>query len=150
MKKTTKNSSAASLSVIGASLAGLAATAYFFLGAEGKKRQKYAKSWAIKMTGDIVGRLEKAKAISEPAYHEIIDSVAIKHQKQMKNANNEIQELASDLKKHWKNISTSAKIAKDDAILVKNTVIRDSKKVIKDIKKEALAPKNKKTATKKK
>ena len=151
MKKTTKNiSKGVNLSFIGASLAGLAAGAYFFLGTEGKKNQKYAKAWAIKMKGDVVEKLEKARTITEPAYHEIIDTVAAKHEKQLNSINKEVKELAGDLKKHWKNISTSAKTAKSDAILVKNVVVKDSKKVVKEIKREALAPKTKIVVKKKK
>lgn len=45
MKKiTTNNSNAIGLAVIGASLAGLAGGAYFFLGPKGKKNQKHVKA----------------------------------------------------------------------------------------------------------
>ena len=75
-KKTTKGGSGAmKMAMLGASLAGLAA-AYFFTGTEGKKRQKHAKAWAIKMKGDVVERLETAREVSEPVYHKIIDTVA--------------------------------------------------------------------------
>jgi hypothetical protein len=104
--KTTKNDShGVKLAVLGASIAGAAATAYFFLGPKGKQHQKHAKAWAIKMKGDIVEKLETAREISEPVYHEIIDAVAAKYQKGAKISGQEIKMLADDLKKHWKTLS---------------------------------------------
>ena len=114
-KKTTvkkSGSNAVEIAVIGASLAGLAAAAYFFLGPKGKKHQKHAKAWAIKMKGDVVEKLETAREISEPAYHRIIDSVATKYEKGMKASHEEISELAQDLKKHWKTISNTGRTTK--------------------------------------
>ena len=124
-KKTTKNgSSAAKLAVLGASLAGLAATAYFFLGPKGKKHQRHAKAWAIKMKGDVVEKLETAREVSEPVYHEIIDSVAAEYKKDMKASQEEISALAQDLKKHWKTISGSARSAKRNAVKGKKKVAK--------------------------
>lgn len=103
--KTNNGSEAVKLAVLGASLAGLAASAYFFFGPNGKKNQKHAKSWAIKMKGDVVEKLEKAKEVSEPVYHQIIDTVAMKYAKGAKISQVEIDEIAKDLKKHWKTMS---------------------------------------------
>jgi len=116
-KKTTKSGSGAvKLAVLGASIAGLAAAAYFFFGPKGKKHQKHAKAWAIKMKGDVVEKLETARDISEPIYHEIIDSVAAEYEKGKKAGQKEIRALAQDLKKHWKTISNSAPAVKRDVV----------------------------------
>lgn len=116
-KKTTKSGSGVvKLAVVGATLAGLAATAYFFLGPKGKTHQRHTKAWAIKMKGDVVEKLETARDISEPVYHEIIDSVAVEYEKGKKASHEEIDALAQDLKKHWKTISHSARVAKRDVI----------------------------------
>lgn len=120
MTKKKTNSNAVKLTLAGASLAGLAATAYFFLGPKGKKHQKNAKAWAIKMKGDVVEKLEQAREITEPVYHEIIDSVSNDYAKGMKAGKLEIEELAADLKKHWKTISGTAQAAKRE--VVKGTV----------------------------
>ncbi|MFA6297451.1 MAG: hypothetical protein WC629_02715 [Candidatus Paceibacterota bacterium] len=109
-KKTTKGAGksvgAVKLAVLGASLAGLAATAYFFLGPKGRKHQKQTKAWAIKMKGDVIEKLEMAReVVSEPAYQEIIDSVASQYTKGKKASSKEIMALAEDLKKHWKKVS---------------------------------------------
>ena len=118
MKKKTikKGSGAVELAVIGASLAGLAATAYFFLGPKGKQHQKHAKAWAIKMKGDVVEKLETARDISEPVYNEIVDSVAKEYEKGRKAGREEVRALSRDLKKHWKTISRGAKTVKRDVV----------------------------------
>lgn len=118
MKKKTKNggSGAAELAVAGAAIAGLAATAYFFLGPKGKTHQKHAKAWAVKMKHDVVKKLKTARAMGEPAYQEIIDSVASEYEKGKIASHAEIEELAKDLKKHWKTISTGVRTAKRDAV----------------------------------
>ncbi len=100
------------LAIIGASIAGIAAAAYFFLGPKGKEHQQQAKAWAIKMKGEVVEKLERAKEISEPIYQEIIDTVASKYEKAMNTTPEEVRALAQDLKKHWKKLSSSAKITK--------------------------------------
>ena len=107
MKKQTKtNNTAQTLTIIGAAAAGLAATAYFFLGPNGKKHQKHAKAWAIKMKGDVVEKLELAREISEPIYHQIIDAVAAEYEDGKKASGEEVRALAGDLKKHWKSLKT--------------------------------------------
>ena len=110
--KKKSGSNAAEMIALGAGLAGLAATAYFFLGPKGKQHQKHTKAWAIKMKGDVIEKLETAREISEPVYHQIIDAVAAKYEKGMKASHAEVSELASDLKKHWKTISHTARAAK--------------------------------------
>ena len=123
MKKTNKPSKGASgksvkgskvhkggpskmkIAAVGAGIAGLVATAYaayFFLGPKGKKHQQQAKSWIIKMKGDVVEKLETVKDITKPMYHEIINSVAAQYEKDMKAGHTEIAAVANELKKHWK------------------------------------------------
>lgn len=123
--KTTKNSpNVAALAFLGASLASIAASTYFFFGPKGKKNQKHAKAWAIKMKGDVIEKLETAREISEPVYHEIIDNVAGKYEKGMKATSAEIKVLSQDLKKHWKTISNSVKA-------IKPVAVKKAKKVVK-------------------
>jgi hypothetical protein len=111
-----KTAGVATLAFLGASLAGIAATAYFFFGPKGKKNQKHVKAWAIKMKGDVIEKLEMARDITEPVYHEIIETVAKEYKKGKKAGQIEVDELAKDLKKHWKTISKSAKAAKSDVM----------------------------------
>lgn len=129
MKKKTDK--VIKLAVIGASLAGVAATAYFFFGPKGKKHRDHAKSWAIKMKGDVIERLEKAKEITEPIYLEIIDAVSKEYAKEKMATQDEIKAIANDLKKHWKSISKLAISAKQDVAKDASRVIRVAKKVSK-------------------
>lgn len=115
-KTTNKGSNVVEIAIVGASLAGLAATAYFFLGPKGKQHQRHTKAWAIKMKGDVVEKLEMARDVSEPVYHEIIDFVAKEYEMGKKASHEEISALAQDLKKHWETISNSARAGKDDAV----------------------------------
>lgn len=133
-KKTAKKKKSASgvakFAVIGASLAGLAASAYFLFGPKGKKHREQAKSWAIKMKGEVIEKMEKAKEITEPVYLEIIDAVASEYKKGKKASQSEIETLAADLKKHWKSMS---KLAMD----AKKEISKDASKVVKAAKKAA-------------
>jgi len=130
MQKKPSKSNAVKYAVIGASLAGLAATAYFFFGPKGKKRREHAKAWAIKMKGEVVEKLEKAREITEPVYREIIDTVAKEYKKGKKAGQPEIEALATDLKKHWKSMSALA-------IAAKQEVAKDAVRVAKTAKKSA-------------
>lgn len=108
------NAKAVKMAVVGASLAGLAAASYFFFGPKGKKHRQHAKSWVIKMKGEVVEKLEAAREITEPIYHEIIDTVADEYKKGKKAGQPEIDALAKDLKKHWKSMSKLATAAKKE------------------------------------
>ena len=128
MPKKANKSNTVKYAVIGASLAGLAATAYFFFGPKGKKRREHARAWTIKMKGEVVEKLEAAREITEPIYREIIDSVAKDYKKGRKASQPEIAALAADLKKHWKSMSKLA-------VAAKREVARDAKRVAKSAKK---------------
>jgi hypothetical protein len=111
-KKTTNNSSVTKIAAIGAGIASVAAASYFFLGPKGKKHQKHARSWVIKMKGDIIEKLESARDVSEPVYHKIVDAVAEKYAKGMKATSAEVSEIATDLKKHWKTLQGKKSVKK--------------------------------------
>lgn len=127
MPNKKNKSNAVKVAVLGASLAGLAATAYFLFGPKGKKRRQQARAWAIKMKGEVVEKLEAAREITEPIYEGIIDTVAKEYKKGKKASQPEIDALATDLKKHWKSMSKLAIAAKQN--LAKNAA-RVAKKVI--------------------
>ncbi|MFA6973841.1 MAG: hypothetical protein WC238_03850 [Parcubacteria group bacterium] len=128
MPSKISRSNAIKLAVAGASLAGLAAGAYFFFGPKGKKHREHAKAWAIKMKGDVVEKLEKAKEITEPVYLAIIDAVAKEYKKGKKASLPEIDALSADLKKHWKSMSKLAMAAKQDLTKDATRVVKVAKK----------------------
>lgn len=108
-KKIEERSDTLRYATIGVSLASLAAGTYFFFGPKGKKHQKHAKAWVIKMKGDIVEKLESAKEVTEPIYHAIIDTVAADYMKKMKTGKEDVAEIIVDLKKQWSTLSKAIK-----------------------------------------
>ncbi len=112
-KTTTKKKSPAKKSShhvagaagIGALLAA-AAGAYFLYGSkDAAKNRKKITGWALKVKGEVLEQIEKAKSeISEERYHEIIDKVERKYRALKEVENDELAEVVKDLKKHWKNI----------------------------------------------
>ena len=143
-----KDSEAAKLVTVGAGLAGLAATAYFFLGPKGKKNQQEAKDWAVKMKKDVVKELKSAQKVTEPVYQKIIDSVASKHEKIMKVDSKEIKALANDLKKHWKIISGSVLAPTTKPVAKKTATIKKKTTAKKPIPVKKAAPTTKKVTKK--
>ena len=103
VKKTTakKGVSAKQVVGIGAGIAALTAAAYVLFGPEGEKNRKAIRSWSVKMKGEIIEKFENAKELTEPVYHQIIDSVQAKYAK-MKNVDQaELAETIAQMKKHW-------------------------------------------------
>jgi len=113
-KTQEKGSNIMKIAMIGAGITSVAAAAYFFLGSKGEEHKKHLKAWAIKMKGDIIEKIEEAKDVNEDTYHKIIDNIATEYKKGAKASSSEIDELAKDLKKHWKTIRDSAQEIKDD------------------------------------
>jgi len=123
------------LAVLGASVAALAATTYFFWGPEGKKHQKKLKGWMIRMKGEVVEKLENAREITEPMYRQIVDSVATGYVKGGKISRKEIEALVKDLKKHWKTIGRSAHSARKKTVRSASRVIRKTRAATKAARK---------------
>lgn len=108
-KKSLDGADKTKLIVAGASVAALAAGAYFFFGPNGKKNQKNAKAWALKMKAEIIEKLETAREVSEPVYNQIIDTVAAEYLGAKKADQGEISKLVKDLKKQWKTLTKPTK-----------------------------------------
>lgn len=104
-KENKKSISAGKVIGVGASVAALGAAAYVLFGPDGKKNRKAVKSWAVKMKGDVIEKLENAKEITEPVYHDILDKVHAKYSK-IKNIDaNDVKAEIEDIRKHWKHIA---------------------------------------------
>lgn len=107
---------------MGAGIAALAATAYFFLGPDGKKHQKKLKGWMVRMKGEVLEKLEDVQDLTEPIYNEIVDAVAKAEEINGKIPKEEIMALASELKGQWRAIKRAASGDKKKATgLVKKT-----------------------------
>lgn len=89
---------------IGAGIAAVTAAAYVLFGPEGKKNRKVIRGWAIKMKGEIIEKFEKAKDLTEPIYHKIVDEAQAKYAKFKNVDQEELAKVIADIKKHWKTI----------------------------------------------
>lgn len=117
---------------VGATVAAVTAAAYLLFGPEGKKNRKAVKGWSVKMKGEIIENLEKAKEISEPVYHDIVDRVVAKYEKVKDIDQGELQGVVSDIRKHWKAMTKDAKAKK-----AKTTVKKAVKKAATTLKAKA-------------
>ncbi|ETB64110.1 MAG: hypothetical protein O210_OD1C00001G0593 [Parcubacteria bacterium RAAC4_OD1_1] len=108
--KTNKKSMSVGKAIgVGASVAALSAAAYLLFGPEGKKNRKIIKGWSVKMKGEIIEKLEKAKDVTEPIYHKVVDEISSKYKK-MKNIDpKELEEVIGEIKKHWKGMIKGSK-----------------------------------------
>lgn len=131
-KKQTKKSSISvgKVVAIGAGVAALGAGAYYFLGPNGKKNQKKAAVWMVKMRKEVEKKMITIKNISEPIYKSAVDALANTYSKQYKEYSGEIKSFAKQLKSEWTNVKSKTKPAVKQA---KKSV----KKTIKAVKKIA-------------
>ncbi len=107
-KETKKGVSAKTVIGIGAGVAALSAAAYILFGPDGKKNRKAIKSWSVKMKGEIIEKFEKAKELTEPVYHQIIENAQAKYSKLKDVDPKELESEISEMKKHWKMIQKEA------------------------------------------
>jgi len=108
-KATPKKSSLGAAVGIGVGIAAATAAAYLLFGPEGKKNRKTISGWSVKMKGEIIEKFEKAKEITEPIYHEIVDEVSKKYSKLKNVDKEELEAVVEDLKSNWKKIVKDAK-----------------------------------------
>lgn len=107
MPKAKKKSHGAGLAI--ASIAALAGAYYLYGSKNATKNRKAAKSWMLKMKGEVLEKIERARSLEAADYEKIVDTVSAKYAK-MKSVNNaELSGLAKDLKKHWKEINKETK-----------------------------------------
>ena len=107
--KAKSGVSAGTAMAVGASVAALSAAAYVLFGPEGKKNRKAIRSWTVKMKSEIIEQFEKAKDITEPVYHEIVDKAQAKYAKLKDVDQEELAAAIADIKKHWKTMMKDSK-----------------------------------------
>lgn len=101
MNKKKKKGSVGGKIAVGAGALAAGAALYMLFGPNGKKNRGKAKAWAVKMEKEIVKKLNAAKDLSEPAYHEIVDKVKAKYGKLKNIDKKELESVLEDLRKHW-------------------------------------------------
>ena len=118
MKKNNKNNIGKAIAV-GAGIAALTAAGYFFLGPNGKQNRKTARGWMIKMKGEVIEQMEKAKNLTKSSYSDMVDRIAKKYLSSADKA--EVVKLAKELKSHWKYISDKVAPKAEEKSLLKKT-----------------------------
>lgn len=113
MKKTAskKGMGASGAVAVGVTVAAMSAAAYLLFGPEGKKNRKIIRGWSVKMKGEIIEKFEKAKDLTEPVYHSIVDQVSAKYAKMKDIDADELAQTIADIRKHWKSVSKDGKKA---------------------------------------
>ena len=102
MAQKKKGGNGGKAAAVTASAVVLGAAAYLLFGPEGKKHQKNLKSWMLKMKGEVMEQMEKAKDLSGATYEDIVKQVEAKY-KTMKHVDAAMlaKEVAM-LKKNWR------------------------------------------------
>lgn len=110
MKKVqNKGMSRGKMATLGATVAAVAATGYYFWGPKGKEHQQSAKKWTTDAKKKIVQKLKQGKNISESMYQNIVDDVVKPYAAKGAATAKEVGAFASTLKKDWKHIVAAAK-----------------------------------------
>jgi hypothetical protein len=109
MKKNIKKGvSGGKIAAVGAGVAALAGGAYYLLGPKAKVHQKKASILMAKMKKEVASEIKKAKEISTPLYHKVVDVVAENYAEQYKMHEGDIKTIAKKLKGEWKSVSRKA------------------------------------------
>ena len=87
---------------LAAAAVGAALGSYLFTGKQGAKTKKVLKSWMLKAKGEVLEQLENMGEVGQEAYEKAVDQVADKYSKMSGVAKDEVDEMATELKKQWK------------------------------------------------
>lgn len=140
-KKPTQKKSTIStrkIVAVSAGIAALGAGAYYLLGPDAKKNQKKVGAWMDTAEKEISAVVTKAKKVSEPIYHGLVDGLVAKYAKQYNLKEKEITAFAKHLKSEWKGAkavatkkiaATTKKVSSAEKAVVKKMVNKTVKKV---------------------
>lgn len=94
-----------------AAIAG-AVGSYLLTGNRAAKTKRVLKGWMLKAKGEILEQLEKAGDVGEEMYYQTVDQVAAKYSKMAGVAQDEVDDMAVELKKQWKLVAKGLNKAK--------------------------------------
>ena len=112
MEKDNKKMSVGKKVAIGAGVAALSvasAGAYYLFGPKAKAHQKKASILMAKMKKEVVSEVKKAKNVTMPIYHNVVDKVSSNYVKQYKIHEGDAKAFAKKLKSEWKDMNKMAK-----------------------------------------
>lgn len=127
--------------------AATAAGTYFFGGKKGAKNRAKVSKWADDAKKDVVKQLKGLEKVTKTSYAEAVDAVVTKYKQAKKIDPKELLAVAGELKGHWDAIAAEVEAAGKKVVPV---VKKAAKKAIKKVTPtKKVAPKSKKSATKK-
>ena len=104
MKKNTKKAVAVGVGVGAVAVAG--ALTYLFTGKRGVKNKAAIKKWVETAKKEVLSKIVKVKRLTQEGYVELIDKTLSRYEGVKDVTPSEIKDLKSELKGHWKAIST--------------------------------------------
>lgn len=108
-----------------------AAGAYFLYGTKNaQQNRKKVKGWVLKAKGEVLESLEKAKAITEDEFHELVATASKAYGTVKSATKGEIKEFKAEMTQHWKELEKNKAIKKIVAPVVKKSVPKVAKKVV--------------------
>lgn len=133
MAKQAKGQKAMTAVKVGAGIALAAAAvagAYWLYGKDGSKNRRKVRSWALKMKGEILEKIEDAPELTRSLYEGAIEEIS-KRYKALKNVDpKELDVVVKDLKKAWGNISKQLGGAKKSVRKAATTAKTAAKKTV--------------------
>lgn len=90
-----------------------AAGAYFLYGAkEATQNRKKVKGWVLKAKGDVLEALEKAEAITEKEYNELVETASKAYGTVKKATSGEVKDFKKEMHSHWMELQKSKAVKK--------------------------------------
>lgn len=97
---------------LAAAAVGAALGSYLLTGDRKAKTKRVLKSWMLKAKGELLEQLEKVGDVSEDMYYKAVDQVTAKYSKMSGVAQDEVDDMAKELKKQWKIVNKGLSKAK--------------------------------------
>ncbi len=134
---------------VGLTAAAVAAAGAYFLAGSKKAAQnrKAVKSWMLKAKAEVLEGLEKAQAMSQKEYEELIEQVGAAYAQVQSASKSDLSGFKKEMKDHWQKIAKAATpkkksvkktvVTKVAAVATKAATTAVAKKVAKAAKKDA-------------
>ncbi len=141
-KNTKKDMSTAQKVGIGFGLTAAAVTAagaYFLYGSkESTKNRKKVKGWVLKAKGDVLEALEKAEAITEAEYKELVETATGAYGTVKNTTVGEVKDVKKEMNDHWQKLQKN----KAMKLILGDKKVATVKKAVKKVVKKAVKKKN--------
>lgn len=82
---------------------------FLFNTKKGKQSLKHVRSWAFRMKGEMLDKLERAKEVNQEIYNRVVDELGEKYKKVKGMTVEEVSEIAQELKGQWRSIQAEIK-----------------------------------------